>query len=245
VEKALNLEPRNYPLQVEYASQLADLGEKARSLEILEKLMKIPSLSADPASVPLRADMAAILTKIGEAEMANTLLLDIVSGGQGDGKVWTQVGLGYLEKGNLPQAMESLQKALSLDPNNALALSGLGTLHLALFRAQQQKSDLENALAYYSRARDASPGLVAAWNGLGVAWRYAGDLEKAIAHWKQALNIDPGFTNTYFNLGITLLESGRREEAYSVLNTCLEKYGAKLSDAEKRQLQALLAEAKQ
>ena len=245
LEEALSLEPRNYPLQAEYASLLADVGEKARSLEVLERLVRTPSLSADPASVPLRADIAAILTKIGEADMANTLLLDIVSGGQGDSKVWTQVGLGYLEKGNLPQAMESLQKALSLDPKNALALSGLGTLHLALFRAQQQKADLDSALSYYTKAKDSSPGLVAAWNGLGVAWRYAGDSEKAIAHWRQALNVDPGFTNTYFNLGITLLESGRREEAYRLFNTCLEKYGANLSDAEKRQLQALLAEAKQ
>jgi arylsulfatase A-like enzyme/Tfp pilus assembly protein PilF len=245
LEKALNLEPLNYSLQVEYASQLAELGQKARSLEILEKLLKNPSLAADPASAPLRADMAGILIKVGEGEMANTLLLDIVSTGQGDSKIWSQVGLGYLDRGNLPKAKESLEKALSLDPNNALALSGLGTFYLTLFRAEKQKTDLDSATAYYTRAKEVSPRLVAAWNGLGVAWRYAGDREKAIAHWKQALLIDPGFTNTYFNLGITLLESGRRQEAYRTLNVCLEKYAGKLSDGEKRQLEALIQEARQ
>ena len=245
LEKALSLEPLNYSLQVEYASQLADLGQKARSLEILEKLLKNPALAADPAGAPLRAAVAGILIKVGEGEMANTLLLDMVSSGQGDSKVWSQVGLGYLDKGNLPKAMESLEKALSLDPNNALALSGMGTIYLTLFRQQKQKADLEKAVACYNRAKEVSPRLVAAWNGLGVAWRYAGDREKAIAHWKQALLIDPGFTNTYFNLGITLLESGRRQEAYRTLNVCLEKYAGKLSDGEKRQLQALISEARQ
>ena len=245
LEKALSLEPQNYSLQVEYASQLAELGQKARSLEILEKLLKNPDLAADPAGAPLRADIAGILIKVGEGEMANTLLLDMVSSGQGDSKVWSQVGLGYLDKSNLPKAKESLEKALSLDPNNALALSSMGTFYLTLFRGQKQKANLDNALAYYTRAKEVSPRLVAAWNGLGVVWRYAGDREKAIAHWKQALLIDPGFTNTYFNLGITLLESGRRQEAYRTLNVCLEKYAGKLSDGEKRQLQALISEARQ
>jgi choline-sulfatase len=245
LEKALNLEPLNYSLQVEYASQLAELGQKARSLEILEALLKNTGLAGDPDGARLRADMAGILVKIGEAEMANTLLLDIVSSGQGDSKVWSQVGLGYLDGGNLPKAKESLEKALSLEANNALALSGLGTFYLTLFRMENQKADLDTAMAYYTRAKDVSPRMVAAWNGLGVAWRYAGDLEKAIAHWRQALLIDPAFTNTYFNLGITLLETGQRQEAYRTLNTCLEKYTAKLSDAEKRQLEALIQEARQ
>jgi len=245
LEKALSLEPLNYSLQAEYASQLAELGQKARSLEILEKLLKNTALAADPAGAPLRADMAGVLIKVGEAEMANTLLLDIVSSGQGDSKVWTQVGLGYLDKGNLPKAQESLEKALALDPKNALALSGMGTFYLTLFRLQNQKADLEKAIAFYNRAKEDSPRMVAAWNGLGVAWRYAGDKERAVAHWKQALLIDPGFTNTYFNLGITLLESGRRQEALGYLNTCLEKYTGKLSDREKQQLEALITEARQ
>jgi Flp pilus assembly protein TadD len=210
---------------------------------ILETLAGDASLAADPDGAPLRSDIAALLIKIGEGEMANALLLDIVSSGHGDGKTWTQVGLGYLEKGNVPQAAESLEKALSLEPNNALALSGMGTVHLTLFRGRGERGDLERAIAFYTKAKEASPGLVAAWNGLGVAWSYAGDPEQAVAHWRQALLVDPGFTNTYFNLGITLLQSGRTEEARAILSACLEKHSAKLSEGEMRQLRALLEEA--
>lgn len=243
LEKALELEPRNAALRLEYAFQLTESGDKAKALGVLEGLLRDPSLAADSSGVPLRSDIAGLLIKLGEGEMANTLLLDIVSGGRGDSKTWTQVGLGYMDKGNFPQAVASLEKALSLDPDNALALSGLGTIHLTLFRSRKEKEDLEAAIAFYTKAKEASPGLVAAWNGLGAAWSFAGDPEQAVAHWRRALEIDPGFTNTYFNLGITLLKSGRKDEARRVLSVCLERYSSKLSEAELRQLRALLEEA--
>ncbi|MGB8953371.1 MAG: sulfatase-like hydrolase/transferase [Candidatus Aminicenantales bacterium] len=243
-EKALEQESLNVLLQVECASQLAELGEKDRSLAILKNLLQSRSLVADPGSANIRASIGGLLTKLGEFEMANTLLLDIVAGGQGNSMVWTQIGLGYFNKGNLEKALESFNKALSLDPHNSLALSSMGTFNLALFRMQKRNDQLERAIAYYTQAWEASPRMVAAVNGLGVALKYAGEYEKAIACWKQALQIDPGFTNTYFNLGITLLETGRRQEAFKYLSICREKYSDRLSANEKQQLDTLIAETK-
>jgi len=245
LEKAFKQEPHNVALQVERASQLAALGEKDESLSILENLLKDRALIADPETADIKADIAGILLKIGEAEMANTLLLDIIANGKGNSTVWTQVGLGYLSRGNLKKALESLEKALSLDRGNALALSSMGTLYLSLFRLEKQKDHLEKATSYYAQAREISPQMVAAINGLGVAFRYAGDTEKAIAFWKQALQIDPGFTNTYFNLGITLIEAGRRQEAQQYLRICREKYSDRLAEKERQQLDALIAETKE
>ena len=244
LEKALDQEPQNIRLQLEYAARLSDLGEKEKSLEILKNLLKNRSLTADPAGPDIQADIGGMLMKIGEFEMANTLLLDLVAGGKGNSMVWTQIGLGYLNKGDLEKARESLEKARSLDPHNALALSALGTFHLSLFRLQKQKDDLEKAISYYSQAKEASPELASAINGLGVAFRYAGDLERAITCWKQVLDIDPGFTDTYFNLGITLIETGRKQEALKVLNVCKEKYSDRLAEKERQQLESLIREIK-
>ncbi|MGB7295626.1 MAG: sulfatase-like hydrolase/transferase [Candidatus Aminicenantales bacterium] len=245
LEKALDIEPLNRALQLEYAFQLTEHGDKARALEVLEKMIKDPALAADPSGVPLRSDIAGLLIKAGEKEMAHALLLDMAAQDRGDGKIWTQIGMVYVEKGDIPKARESLEKALSLEPGNALALSAMGTVHLAVFRGQGRRADLESAIDYYIKAKEAEPRLVAAWNGLGVAWRYSGDTVKAIDSWRHALRLDPGFTNTYFNLGITLLESGRRAEARQVLSQCLEIHADKLSEGEKRQLRTLLAEASQ
>jgi tetratricopeptide (TPR) repeat protein len=137
-----------------------------------------------------------------------------------------------------------LEKALALDSHNALALSSLGTFHLTLFRLEKQKDDLEKAITYYTRAKEASPELASALNGLGVAFRYAGELERAIYCWKQALDIDPGFTNTYFNLGISLIESGRKKEALKYLKMCKERYSDRLSEKERQQLDSLISEIK-
>jgi arylsulfatase A-like enzyme/Tfp pilus assembly protein PilF len=244
LEKALEQEPQNARLQLEYAARLAELGEKEKSLDILKNLLKNRSLTADPAGADIQADIGGLLIKNGEFEMANTLLLDLVANGQGNSLVWTQIGLGYFNKGNLEKARESLEKAVSLDPRNALALSGMGTYHLSLFRRQKQKVDLEKAITYYTQAKTASPEFVSAINGLGAAFRYAGDPERAIACWEQVLDIDPGFTDIYFNLGITLIETGRRQEALKYLNTCKEKYSDRLSEKERQQLDSLISEIK-
>jgi arylsulfatase A-like enzyme/Flp pilus assembly protein TadD len=244
LEKALEQEPRNVRLQLEYAARLAELGDKGKSLDILKNLLKNRSLTADPAGADIQADIGGLLIKIGEFEMANTLLLDLVANGQGNSMVWTQIGLGYSNNGIPDKARESLEKAVSLDPNNALALSSLGTFHLSLFNKQKQKDDLEKAVAHYTQARKISPELVSAINGLGVAFRYAGDIEQAIVCWKQGLDIDPGFTDIYFNLGITLIETGRREEALKYLSVCKEKYSDRLSENGRRQLDSLISEIK-
>jgi arylsulfatase A-like enzyme/predicted Zn-dependent protease len=244
LEKAMDQEPQNVRLQLEYAARLTELGKKEKSLEILKNLLKNRSLTADPAGADVQADIGGLLIKIGEFEMANTWLLDLVANGNGNSMVWTQIGLGYFNQGNLEKARESLEKALSLDSHNALALSSLGTFHLSLFRLRKQKDDLEKAITYYTRAKEASPELASALNGLGAAFRYAGELERAISCWKQVLDIDPGFTDTYFNLGITLIETGRKQEALKVLNMCKERYSDRLSEKERQQLDSLISEIK-
>jgi tetratricopeptide (TPR) repeat protein len=184
------------------------------------------------------------MMEIGEYETASTLLLDLVAAGKGSSRVWTQIGLGYFNRGDLAKARESLEKALSLNPGNAIALSSLGTFHLSLFKQGRQKEDLEKAIDFYSRAKEASPEFVAAVNGLGVAVRFAGDLERAISCWRRVLEIDPGFTDAYFNLGITLIDTGRKREALGVLSACKLKYADRLNERERRQLDSLIQEAK-
>jgi tetratricopeptide (TPR) repeat protein len=139
--------------------------------------------------------------------------------------------------------MRSFQQALQLDPQQALALSGLGTLHLSLFRQRRDRRGLELAAGFFARALEADARLITAVNGLGVVHLYLGDAPKAIGQFRSAIAIDPGFVNAYFNLAIAQLRAGRRMEARRTLNTLEQKLAGRLSAPEREQLAALLREA--
>lgn len=45
--------------------------------------------------------------------------------------IWFAIGLCYYRLGNLPKAKLSIDKTISLDPQNSMALSALGVIELA------------------------------------------------------------------------------------------------------------------
>ena len=175
--------------------------------------------------------------------MAEDLLQGLVRE-QGDNPAhWTQLGLAQLDRGQGDQALHSFQQALLLNPRHPLALSGLGTLHLTLFRQQKNRQSLALAREYFGRAVTADPKLVTAANGLGVAYLYQGDAPRAIEQFRTATRIDPTFVNAHFNLAIAQLSLGRRVVARQTLQTIQTKLSARLSAEERNQLAALLREA--
>jgi|GEM_PF-6903455 len=124
-----------------------------------------------------------------------------------------------LDRGRGDDALRSFERALEIDPKQALALSGLGTLHLTLFRQRQDRQSLRRAGEFFSRALAVDDQLITALNGLGAVRLYLGDSEEAIRYFRRALASDPEFVNTYFNLAIAQLRINRRGAARQTLAT--------------------------
>jgi arylsulfatase A-like enzyme/Flp pilus assembly protein TadD len=240
--QASGLEPLNAKLRIELANLQLDVGQPDKALATVRALLADRWLKEVPGGVEARREAAKLLLKLGESALAEELLAELVRKNGADPASWTQLGLAQFNLGQGTQAIRSFQQALRLDPRQALALSGLGTLHLTLFRQNKNRESLNLSADFFSRALQADPQLVTAVNGLGVVHLYSGDIPRAIAELQTAIRLDPTFVNAYFNLAIAQLSIGKRSEARRTLGILKEKYPDRLSAGERSQLTALLRE---
>lgn len=91
--------------------------------------------------------------------------------------------LGYMwaERGeNLPRALELVQRAVALDPDNGAYVDSLGWAHYRL-------GDYQLAREYLERAADLIPDDPTIWEHLGDVYAALGETEKAREHYQRAL----------------------------------------------------------
>ena len=104
------------------------------------------------------------------------------------------------------EALDALQRAARLLPDDAEAQSNLGA-------ALRRCGRLDEAVACLRRALQKRPNLAEIWNNLGNAERDLGHFDAAVAALREALRLKPGFAKAHNNLGNVLLDLGRLDEA--------------------------------
>ena len=103
------------------------------------------------------------------------------------------LGIIFLEKGRLDDAISNLQAAIDLRPENAPA-------HDNLAKALLQKGQVAEAMVHYRKFLELEPENVEARNTLGTALIQQGKLGEAIGQWQDALAIQPENGNAASNL---------------------------------------------
>ena len=103
------------------------------------------------------------------------------------------LGIIFLEKGRLDDAISNLQAAIDLRPENAPA-------HDNLAKALLQKGQVAEAMVHYRKFLEIEPENVEARNTLGTALIQQGKLGEAIGQWQDALAIQPENGNAASNL---------------------------------------------
>jgi Tfp pilus assembly protein PilF len=96
-----------------------------------------------------------------------------------------QLGAMYEQQGNVERAVSEYAAALKKDPENLVALTGLGNVSL-----NQKKPRL--AAKYYKRALEQEPDNMVVLNNLAMAWITAGKPQKALPYADRAVAIDGG-----------------------------------------------------
>jgi tetratricopeptide (TPR) repeat protein len=121
------------------------------------------------------------------------------------------------------EALDALQRAARLLPNDAEAQSNLGA-------ALRRCGRLDEAVACLRRALQMRPDLAEVWNNLGNAERDLGHFDAAVAALREALRLKPGFAKAHNNLGNALLDLGSLDEAVASYRQALA-YHANYAEA--------------
>jgi len=103
------------------------------------------------------------------------------------------LGIVFLQKGELDEAISKLQAAIDLRPEN-------GPAHNNLAKALLQKGRLAEAMVHYHKFLEIEPQNVKARNILGTALIQRGHVREAVEQWQDALAIEPEDGNAASNL---------------------------------------------
>ena len=103
------------------------------------------------------------------------------------------LGIIFLEKGQLDDAISNLQAAIDVRPENAPA-------HDNLAKALLRKGQVVEAMVHYRKFLEIEPENVEARNTLGTALIQQGHVKEAIDQWQDALAIQPENGNAASNL---------------------------------------------
>jgi tetratricopeptide (TPR) repeat protein len=128
---------------------------------------------------------------------------------------YSNLGVDFLQKGQVDEAIAHYQKALEIKPDYAEAHSNLGTAFL-------QKGRADEAIAHYQKALEINPDNADDHGNLGNAFLQKGQVDEAIAHYQRALEIIPDKADAQSNLGNAFLQKGQVDEAIAHCQKALE-----------------------
>ncbi len=141
----------------------------------------------------------------------------------------------YYQIGQLDRALEFVERALAVEPNNAGALAAAGDIRF-------DKEDFVGAAAFYERHLQQQPDNVNVRTDLGSTFykRTPPDYDRAIAEYRKSLAIDARHENTLQNLAIVQLAKGDNSAAREAIENLANAYPSNASLAELRSKAAQL-----
>lgn len=132
-----------------------------------------------------------------------------------DSRAHNQLGLAYLERGNLEKAGKLFRRSVSLAPNPS-PYGNLGIL-------AQQQGKIEEAIQYHQKALDLLPGYSVALFNLGNLYAHQKEWDKAIQFYENAVESDPDLLQSYIEVSRLYWKLGKIKEALGAVHQGLQK----------------------
>ncbi len=124
-------------------------------------------------------------------------------------RYWTQAAQTHLLRGQVPEARQAIDRALALDPKDALAYSLRSNIELVQNRKAEALADAERAVA-------ADPSSSSAYLSLSLVRQAEFDLDAALAAARKAVALDPDNARALIQQSSLLFGMGRLRDAVKV-----------------------------
>ena len=111
------------------------------------------------------------------------------------------LGLAYLNRGQIDEAIDYFKKALNLKPSFLKDVEV--NLRGNLSEAYRAKGLYDDAIEETEKALQIDPYRAELYNNLGLLYRDKGLVEEAIKEFKKAIDLDPNLPEPCLNLGVT------------------------------------------
>ncbi|MBD3413949.1 MAG: sulfatase-like hydrolase/transferase [Candidatus Aminicenantes bacterium] len=191
------------------ATLYKDEGNLAGALLVLEE-----GMNQLPESHEIISAYLNFLTEAGQSDRVISLFNEVnIREMDYDPELWNFLGIAHTRKGEYDQALQALDKALSIDRQFASTYNNKGNVYLSVFLSSKDAQALKKAMDNYQNAVEINPEDAVAYNGLGAAYKQAGQEDKAIASWERALFLRPEYDQPLYNLGYTHMNLGNHMEA--------------------------------
>lgn len=189
------------------AEGLIALGEPQAAKPLLERVIEV-----QPSSERGRMMLAPLLEAEGRVEAATALLDGLSDEMVADAR--QNAASMLLASGNLKQAIEPLEVAVSLNPGDAALREVLADTY---FRTEA----FEKARNEFITVIGNGPGTVSQWNKLGGCCERLGDWPGVIRSLEQSLTLDPNQFGTWNVLGAAYGRTGNLDRAEACFNRSL------------------------
>lgn len=121
------------------------------------------------------------------------------------------IGNAHLRLDERQSAIDSFQRAIKTDPENALAYSRLGDL-------ENENGGIEKAAAYFGRACTLEPENFSYHASAGTAYLQLKDNDRAATHLRRSIDLFPEQPLTLYNLAVALLFTDSEDAAVKELS---------------------------
>ena len=221
-QRATELEPENDEAFRQQAWLLIQLGHPTKAVAPAERAVSIKENAQNLTVLAMALDWA------GQYDEAIKIALQAVENDPLSAEAHAIAAEIYMDKGNWARALDEIETAIRLSPDNALVQRNLGYVmdnqgrHKEATAAFERAAELapklgyiyttagngylalgdyDNAIAQYEKAVQATPDSPVGYDSLGHASALAGDPDRGLSMVKRAIEIDPEYGPAYAHLG--------------------------------------------
>ncbi len=158
------------------SSVLTQTGKLSEAETTIRKAIEL-----NPGDVSLSIQLASVLDKAGRHDEAEKTLRALIAKEPDNATALNNLGYFLVERGHQsPEALELIERAISIEPINGSFLDSLGWAHYKLGRVKEAREQLERA-TIYSRQNSTLH------EHLGDVLKELGRSQEARRHWEKAL----------------------------------------------------------